>query len=259
MRKIYQLKNFLPVLLAAGFIVGCSDDDEKEPTCLPTRLPGEESYFDITYNDDNQIESIVFDHYDPDETGNYSTNVTYNADNKIAKISHLQDGLEEAYTSITYSASEIVAEHYVKDGDASFKDSFTKYYLTGGKITSYTDHGYWNDFQTDDSTVFTYNAAGNITTVETYYYGIKESRAELEYDDKFNPYHQIVYDASDDDVFGVFSLSVNNWVKATYYTGDETTSNEIETATYTYDEDGKPLTRKYDWEDEARTFSYKCE
>ena len=53
------------------------------------------------------------------------------------------------------------------------------------------------------------------------------------------------------------NLSANNPTKSTYNYLNQA-GPRAELTTYTYDADGKPLTRKFDWEDATRSFKYEC-
>jgi hypothetical protein len=110
-----------------------------------------------------------------------------------------------------------------------------------------------------DSTVYTYDSKGNITHVDGYDPNkVKEYTYDVEYDNNVNPYKQAGVSGGDDMFFDMQNISTNNIVHSTY-TYLSPSSTESETITYTYDSDGKPLTRKYDWEDSTRDFSYLCE
>jgi hypothetical protein len=77
----------------------------------------------------------------------------------------------------------------------------------------------------------------------------------MEYDDKPNPYAQVALTGWYYEYFNSFSLSKNNTTRSVH--NDPDFQNEILTFSYTYDEDGLPLTRSIDG-DPVMPFAYEC-
>jgi hypothetical protein len=249
---------FYSVLLASAFsFVQCSDDEPTAtPTCLPTELPVEEGMLTITYNTSNQPTDIDFVSEDEPEE-DYSQDAEYSG-GKLSRFNFYLDEELGAYKTFEHTSGKIVEHVFYQNGEDEFQEySRYVYYLQNDRITSRTLHENWSDFLMVDSLTYTYNAAGNIIRVDNY----DDTHAfnyktEITYDDKINPYHLSGLTDSDNEFFTEANLSVNNITKAVYTSEDWT---EEEVVVYTYDTEGKPVTRKGSWEPAARTIAWNCQ
>jgi YD repeat-containing protein len=249
-------KLFVPALFALA--VACDEDDEAPAVvCLPTELHGEESLMKITYNDQKKVKTVEYAEYDNPNDVFYKSEYTY-VNGKITTIDGYEGTEKVYYQAFEYTTGTILVKTFDKIfGSSNFEQTEkTVYYLDNSRII----RSVFSSLQFDeyDSTVFTYNAKANIVQVNSFNKkGEKTVTTDIEYDDKVNPYNLANVTIEDSQPFWIDNLSINNVVKYTYKeTGSSTT--EIETVTYTYDSDGKPLTRKFSWEPQARTFKYEC-
>lgn len=238
---------------------GCSDDDDKpEIVCLPTELAGEESILTLTYNDDNTVQQIDYLEYDFPEPGKHFSRLSY-ASGKLSKIDHFRDDAIEAYATFDYVGNTIIEKLFSKSGDVFESTERNIYYLQNDKIVHWAYHNDGYDDTMRDSIVYTYDSKGNILHADGYSpTKVKEYTYDVTYDNNFNPYKQAGVNGGDDMFFDMQNISTNNIIQSTY-TYLSPSSTDTETITYTYDSDGKPLTRKYNWEASARGFSYECE
>jgi YD repeat-containing protein len=252
------LKSLSLLIATSVFLTNCSkNDDPKKLSCLPTSLADE----------DGEIVNIVYDanglikennRQEVGTTDNYKSLYTYNSDGKVTLIEEFRNDVKEAYHEITYSNSLIVHSYYSKVSDTFEKQSFERYYLTNGRITASTNHDMYNDFITEDSTVMEYDSRENIVKVTEYYQGVLDDIIDLQFDDKINPFHLITYSIGDDELFTLFTLSVNNAVKATIksYDNGNVVDTDTETIVYTYDSNGYPKT--IDYGDGPGSITYQC-
>jgi YD repeat-containing protein len=246
---------FVTMACAVSFMQ-CDDDDEPvAPQCFPSELPMDEGSMKITYNSSDQPSDIEFVNDDEPEA-DYSMKLEY-ADSKLSKISYFDSDVLDAYTTFERSGSKIIEHAFYKNGDDVFEEYYRyTYYVTNDRITSRTGHDPSYSFVTSDSLAFIYNDASNITRID-YYDSDHEYiyKAEITYDDKVNPYNVSGLNDQDNEFFTVANLSKNNPVSMTWiFTG----GTEEDSYTYTYDEEGRPITRKATWEDQARNIVWFC-
>jgi YD repeat-containing protein len=245
------------VLASAVSFMQCDDDDEPAtPQCFPSELPMDEGTMQITYNSSDLPSDIVIVNDDEPEA-DYTMKLEY-ADGKLSKINFFDTDVLESYTTFERSGSKIIEHAFDKNGEGQFEEYYRYiYYLTNDRITSRTGHDPYYSFETSDSLAYTYNDAGNIIRID-YYDGDLEYiyKAELTYDDKINPYYVSGLNDQDNEFFTAANLSKNNPVSMTWIA---TSWTEEDSYTYTYDEEGKPITRKATWEDQAKNIVWFCE
>jgi hypothetical protein len=235
-----------------------------EEVCLPTTLPGEETYFKLTYNHDHTsgthtIDYIDYLHFDVPEPGKYKADFSY-MNGKLSRIDYLANSAIESYVTFEYPSGKIIENHFNKMAGGNFeKEKYYIYHLQDNKITSWGYHDKYYDYEMRDSLVFTYNNAGNITHADGYNPNkVKEYTLDYLYDDKPSPYKLAGINDADNEFYRPVNLSVNNVTKLTYkYLFPA--SEEVETTSYTYDAAGRPLTRIANWDGGAiRSMAYTC-
>jgi hypothetical protein len=250
-----RLFYFILLGCAVSF-VQCDDDDEPAaPQCFPSELPVDEGSMKVTYNSSDQPSDIEFVNDDEPEA-DYSMKLEY-ADGKLSKINFFDTDVLESYTTFERSGSKIIEHVFYKNGEGQFEEynRFT-YYLTNDRITSRTVNDREYDFATVDSIVYIFNDAGNIVKVDHYDNNLEYIyKVEITYDDKINPYYVSGLNDQDNEFFTVANLSKNNPITMTWIAASWT---EEDSFTYTYDEEGKPITRKATWEDQARNIVWFC-
>lgn len=231
-----------------------------EITCLPTQLPGEEAYLHITYNEDHTIQQVDYQNYDDPEPGRFIS--TFHYDNgKLSRIESFEDDVKNFYTEFEYDVSTITETIYERDAENDIFEKVYYYihYLENGRITSTGSFDGSENFVMTELVEYTYDEAGNITHLDEYNSVLqKQATWDIEYDNHVNPYKAAGISGGDGSFFDFENLSNNNYVKGTYTSppGGDVSEDEV---TYTYDTDGNPLTRKFDWDEDTRSFVYACE
>jgi uncharacterized lipoprotein YehR (DUF1307 family) len=242
------------VSLSAG-LSSCDDDESaKTITCLPTELPGEESALKITYNAQNQIDFVQYEEYDNPQPNEFKSKYTY-TNGKVSKIEHFDGTSLEGYQTIEYQSNVIVEKVFdiIAGSSNAEQTEQNTYYLQNGRIITIVNREI--SFSGYDSALLTYTGE-NVTRMQGYDKSKKLVYTDdIEYDNNFNPYKAAGINPNEE-FYGVFTISANNPTKSTY---KESSSTEEVTITYTYDGDGKPLTRKFDFDTEARSFKYNCQ
>jgi YD repeat-containing protein len=239
--------------------IACDDENGAEVpvVCLPTELHAEEALMKITYNDQSEVAFIEYEEYDNPQNSTFKSIHTY-TNSKISVIDQMQDAVKEAYHSFEYTDNTIVENHFSKIGTTSNfeKTEFITYYIQNNRVTKSVSKEI--QFTGYDSAIYTYDAKGNIIHSDHFNNNnVKEYTFDYEYDDKINPYEVAGVNGGDGEYFNIENLSTNNVVKAVYK--DVASSDtETEIITYTYDAEGKPITRKFDWDTIARAFKYEC-
>lgn len=226
-----------------------------ERACLPTKLPGEESYFLLTYNSDHTIKRLEAVDFDTPEPVNPVANFHY-TNGKLTRIDY--PGSQD-YITFEYPNNMIIENHFDRTPNAIVeKDYYYIHYLQGNRITGWTIHTLDYSYDMRDSLVYTYNSAGNITHADGYDHNhIKSYAYDYEYDNKINPYKLAGINEADDAFYLPANLSNNNVVKKTF-TYFSTSSVDIEITSHTYDAEGKPLTRNANWDSAIRDIVYTC-
>jgi hypothetical protein len=249
-----RLFYFILLGCAVSF-VQCDDDEPAAPQCFPSELPVDEGSIKVTYNSSDQPSDIVIVNDDEPEA-DYTMKLEY-ADAKLSKINFFDTDVLESYITFERSGSKIIEHAFYKNGDDLFEEyNRYTYYLTNDRITSRTVNDPYYFFETIDSLVYTYNDAGNVIKTEHYNENLDYSyRVEYTYDDKINPYYVSGLNDQDNEFFTVANLSKNNPITTKWIS---TGGTEEYAFTYTYDEEGKPVTRKATWEDQARNIAWFC-
>jgi Tfp pilus assembly protein PilV len=221
--------------------------EEAERVCYPTELPGA-NYFTnyITYNTDNTVATVT---YNKETFSEVRTEYEY-TNGKLSRIETFRADVLIEYTLYTYAASTITVTYYPDETDFEAA-RYVIFYLDGERITGYGDHSVEQGGARQDSAVFTYTN-DNITHIN-FYMDTDEVQFthDIEYDDKSNPHAQLGLGHWEFDVFYGQSFNKNNFTQLTS-NGDYT-----QVITYTYNEDGLPLTRTID-EGPAENYVYDC-
>jgi hypothetical protein len=257
--KFFKPFQKMLLLVIVVITISCQDEDEKPKsiTCMPVALPAIESMINITYNDQQQMAIVTYDEFDSPAPNVYKTKYTY-LNGKVSTVEETNDNVKMAYHTFEYTTNRIIDSYFfrAKSTDDFEKILRTVFYLENNRVVKSA----WKDIKYDDydSVAYTYDAKGNIVHVDQFNKNkVKESTTDFEFDDKVSPYNKAGINGDDDAFFGVQNLSVNNITKFTYKEV-LTDYTEIEVTTYTYDADGKVLTRKFDWEAQAHPFTYEC-
>ncbi|MBT1687092.1 DUF5018 domain-containing protein [Dawidia soli] len=226
---------------------------EQEIMCYPSELP-EVFYYRtmyLTYNTDNTVASIT---YTEEGVDLHSRTEFEYTNGKHSRIDYFHDDVLVRYITITYNTDAIIVTRYPQNNGFE-ADQYYIYYLDGDRVTSYGRHSLKDGDSRTDSAVFTYTN-DNITQVDGYSTGEEVVWSEtMEYDDKPNPYAQVGFTGWDYEYMNPYSLSKNNVTVFIY--NDWEFENVTETAAYTYNEEGLPLTRSFDGA-AATTFAYDC-
>jgi hypothetical protein len=251
-RKLFY---FILLGCAVSF-VQCGDDDAPAaPSCFPTELPAEEGVLKVTYNHLDHPEDLVLISDDEPE-GDYNFKLEYDTERRLSKINYFSHDVLESYTTFERTGSTIIEHAFYKNGEGLFEEyERFVYYLTNDRITSRTVNDPFLSFATTDSIVYTYSD-DNITQIDYYNENLDYVyKAEITYDDKINPYHVSGLNDSDNEFFTVANLSKNNPTKMKWIAASWT---EEDTYEYTYDAEGKPITRKASYELEVRDIIWSC-
>ncbi|RAW02265.1 hypothetical protein [Pseudochryseolinea flava] len=236
----------------------CSDDEpEKTPICYVTKLPLDDGTLLFTYNDDHQITTAKYED-DDNPDGKYSRTYEY-ASGKLSKVNYLYNDVVTNYRTFGHESDKIIENVFYKNGEGEFVlDTRYFHYIKNNRIVSRTTAQSSQDFVTSDSAVYTYDSQGQVITKIEYYdnKGEVQTKTEIMYDGKVSPYYISATTDGDNSYFDNTNLSTQNATKFTY-SGPGWT--ESETFTYTYDADGKTLSRKAEWEDTAREITWACE
>jgi len=244
MIKNFTPKSLLVVLISASLIVGCSDDNDDVALnkCFVTKSTSTYSYpgssnnsvddVAFSYNSDNQVIKTVYTStfngdtnsstsvltYDAkgnlvkQESEDYTTEYTYNSDNKVIKEDGFEDNiLNDRYEYEYNSSGQLIKTQQYRisqDGSTATKNGYTTYEYanttTKNPIRS-------KSFSQDGLTLL--------------------STTEFEYDDKKTPLSALQ--------LGTISAeSENNVTKQTYKNSNTT---ELTTYTYEYNEKGYPV------------------
>jgi hypothetical protein len=252
-RKLFY---FILLGCAVSF-VQCDDDDAPAtPSCFPTELPVDEGTLKVTYNSSDQPLDIVFINDDEPES-DFTMKLEY-SDGKLSRINFFDSDVLDSYETFERSGSKIIEHAFFKNSEGQFEEyNRYTYYLTNDRITSRTVNDPYLSFATTDSIVYTYNEAGNISQIDYYDDNLEYVRkAEITYDDKVNPYSISGLNDSDNEFFTYINMSKNNPTKIKWIDPSWTEEDTLE---YTYDADGKPITRKPSWEPEAKDIAWLCQ
>lgn len=231
-----------------------------EEICLPTQLPGEEAYLMLTYNEDNTIHEIDYQNYDDPEPGRFISTFHYE-NGKVSVIDRFEDDEKYSYIEFEYSDATIIENIYFLNSvtEEYTLEQYFVHYIENDRIISTVLYDAFDNSTMIDSVVFTYDSEGNITQQDEYNSDNElEATWEIEYDDKENPYKLAGVNGGDGSFFDFENLSNNNYTRGTYtsHTGGGVSEDVV---SYTYDSENRPLTRKFDWDDEMRSFSYECD
>lgn len=229
---------------------------EGEVTCYPTALPSSDAIMFITYNTDHKVAGVSFREIGAESDSDYRSEFEY-TDGKISRVNYLYADVLENYVVFTYRTGKIV-ETYFGNSSGDFEaEHYYIYYLDGSRVTGWAYHSVReNPGETRlDSAVFTYTD-DNVTRMDGYGAGdVLQWYHTFEYDDKLNPYKLTGLTGDDDEYFHPITLSKNNITRETRYQAPS--DPQESTTTYTYDDNGFPLTRAVDG-DPALTFEYEC-
>lgn len=249
------LKAFVLILGIQVLVTGCDNSDpNKVNVCLPTQFPLEEDGGNVTasYDSKNRISSLTYTYSDEEDV--FRSLYEYDSKEKLNFIKFYINGyIADDFVTITY-AIDTIRENYFRGN--SLPENLTyyrKYYLIDNKISSFTEHDASNDFARGDSTVFEYTG-NNVATIK--YFNsedILEATAELEFDSEISPYFKTGFSGSVY-LYDFWNLSENNLTKFTLVELTEST-----TYTYTYGDNGYPLTRVSSAGIVTGEFIYNCD
>jgi hypothetical protein len=225
-----------------------------ELTCLPTTLPGGEATMHITYNANHKVATVTYEEFDEESDTDYRSEFQY-TDGKISRVNNFYDTDLATYTTFTYSTETIIERYFGGEGETLEQEHYYIYYLDGSRVTGWAYHSLRAGDTRLDSAVFTYTN-DNVTRVNLY--GSGDELLEyttLEYDDKINPYALTGLTGDDDEYFNVLTLSKNNITREESHDTDDPWETLV---SYTYNDDGLPLTRNID-DEPAQAFEYTCQ
>lgn len=223
------------------------------PVCLPSRLPGEESYRVITYNEDHTIKQIEYLDFDVPEPGKYVQQFHY-TNGKLTRIDYTN---YDDHITLEHQSAKIIERHFEEGpvGGSIINGDIFVYYLENDRIKG---RARYNGTTLNDSIAYTYNAAGNITHADGYDASkVKIETWDYEYDNKGNVYKVGAINDSDHELYIPRNISSNNVTKL-IYTDLSGSSSYTEITAYTYDANGKVLTIDADWDSEVREVPYTC-
>ncbi len=253
MKSNYLVYFFL--LLTATTFVQCDDGDDVPAVCYPAELPVDEGTLKVTYNALDQPADVVF--VNEDEPGiDYPVKFEY-TDGRLTKISYFQGSSLQSYKTFERDFGRYIEHQFYKNGDDVFEESSRYiYYVNNDRITSRTYHQSFNDFATADSSAFKFDASGNVIQIDYYDASLEYLyKSEITFDDKLSPYFISGLNDSDNAFFTAINLSPNNPTRIKYIGSNWT---EEDTFEYTYDSDGKVLTRKASWDGITRSIAWTC-
>ena len=249
------VKAFFLVLSTALFLAGCNDSESgKKPVCLPTQFPLEEDdgIVKATYDAKNKIYQLTYTYEGDDQV--FSTVHSYDKKGRVSYLNfYVNYHLAEDFVQVLYSADTIHEEFFRTTALPENLTYYRIYYLTDKKVTSFTEYDSDNDFARGDSTVFEYTGK-NVTTIKFYDEdGILQSTAHVEFDDKPSPYFKTGF-SGEIYQYSYLNLSENNPVK---YTLVELGEDII--YTYTYKDNGLPMSRESTIGVTIGEFTYTCD
>jgi hypothetical protein len=235
------------------YTVTVTVEEEQEVACYATELPGGEVNMFITYNTDNKTAVVNYREFNQESNSGYRSEFEY-ANGKVSRINNYLNTEIRSYTLFTYSAETIVESYYARGSGELALEHYYIYHLTGDRVTSWGRHSIQEGGAQLDSAVLTYTN-DNVTRITRYRSGDDGEWSYIyDYDDKVNPFKQVGLSGDDDEYFHPLVLSKNNIVKVTA----EEDEDDVQEISYTYNDQGLPLTRTFEGSDGAQTFAYDC-
>ena len=236
-------KSFLQLattgLMAAMFLTACDKDDVKPNPGTPvesivSKIEYDENVLFVDYNDNSTIENMTFKTPDGDVIVSYD--FVYEG-NKIDRIDAGSVVFEYTYTG------EKITRVDLKEDDGTLMQRY-EYAYEGNRLKEQRVSGQLGEeIVPEMKIVADYDANGNI--IKTTYYDLVDDEWEetgkveiSQYDNKVNAYSEF---ESFPYLPGV-RMSVNNPGKELHYSETGTLSETV-THTYTYDANGRPITR----------------
>lgn len=259
MKKQFTKTAVSLIAMAALTLTACgdSDDDEQPDTdpiptsCVLTRMiddAGNETRF--TYNDQGYVSTIMYDNSDDFDGPELITTYVYDTDNRVIRQDYIEEDEDGGYTTYTYTEDLLTKSEYYKD-DVLIKTEYFSY--NNGRVERITD-------SEGKVMTFTYNGAGNITTItsteEDYPFLVEFEN----YDSKKTPFTAVK------GYLNIYEYSVNNPIK--FKTSYDLGGDEVWVITssfeYDYNELNLPIsiaeTTDGDWGGTiTTTLTYQCD
>jgi hypothetical protein len=239
-------------------------------SCLPSNIPLRDEQLEVVYDEDGRVYRVDYnangeqfpgDRYIDFAIYHYTGGLVSRIDYDLAWVDE-PDPDVDAYEIFDHSTpGKIVITLHDKDLDENWNImQITHYYLTGDKVTSFAT--YVDDGPRIDSSVYTYNLAGNVERADKYDGTNTTSNGYqlFEYDNKINVFaltgisgHEMLF------FFNEYNLSINNVTKSTLHYGSQVYETDY---AYTYDSVDKPLTLSWSYDgttSPAYPYVYPCE
>jgi hypothetical protein len=253
MKYVQQLSIF-SLLFSLLFLFGCADDESPKKPCLPTQFPieGEDGTITAIYDTKNILRSLTYQYEGDDDI--FQSIRAYNGKEQIIQINFYVNGfLAQDFAKVSYANDTIKEEYYRGTSAIENLQSYRLYYLDDdSRVISFTEHDLADDFVRGDSIEYTYTA-DNISHIRVYdSFDVAYANYELLFDDKVNPYYKIQFNGNEY-IYGFLNLSKNNPTSVTHIEAVETI-----TYTYTYANNGFPLTRQSSEAVAVGDFEYSC-
>lgn len=222
------------------------------PTCYPTRINLGDRRTEATWDENNHLKKVA----EYNASGRLLNYVlyTYSGENLVRTDVYDSTSKELGYNEYTSSGGNIVQQkQYLGSGSSAAFFSRHTYTYSNGKLVA--DSAY-TSFGETQVTLYTYNAAGNISRKEilqqssgkfqTLYYW------EMEYDSKKNPYYKTNLEG-----FDYMNLSPNN---VSHDVEKKPDGSVLATNTYVYEYNSNnyPTKRTINSATASTTYEYNC-
>lgn len=239
MKNLFTAKQFLILSLLGISLFSCSKDDADSPT-KPNKVEKKLSKIEIDANNYSVFKynkGLLAELEDLTDGEFERSTIKYNNDKKPIEVLNAQGKIKFGYTD-----ERLVKEELYNTG-SDIIGTYNQYTYQGKQVNEVTGYGLYEQDEPYFKRKYFYYPNGDVEKVEIYVpngnNGFKLSiKIAYEYDNKINPFVGSV-----GSYLALFTqiYTQHNVIKETTTNAAGTLSNVI-TTTYTYDNDGYPLT-----------------